>query len=77
MTKKFNDFKFVAEKYRLLLLRRRLKDFLLILFFESFLLNMMSINWVNNNIQELTEYEIIKKENWFVTEKNFLKNCYL
>ena len=77
MTKKLNDFKLVAEKYRFLLLRRRLKNFLFTLFFDSFLLNMMSIDWVNINVQELTECEMIRRKNWFVTEKNFLSNCHL
>ena len=62
MTKESNDSKFVAEEYRLLLLRRRLKNFLFILFFDSFLLNMMSIDWVNINVQELTECEMIKRK---------------
>ena len=44
MTKKSNDSKFVAKEYRFLFLRRQLKDFLSILFFDSSLLNMINID---------------------------------
>ena len=66
MTKKSNDSKFIAEEYRLLLLKRRLENFLLILFFDSSLLNMMSIDRVNINAKELTEFKkFFEREEWF------------
>ena len=57
MTRKSNDFKFITEKYQLLLLKRQLENFLFTLFFDFFLLRMMSIDRVNINSEDLTEFK--------------------
>ena len=76
MTKRSNDFEFIVKEYQLLLLKQELKNFLFTLFFDSSFLNMMSIDWINNN-KVFTECKMIKRKNWFVIRRNFLNNCHL